>query len=598
MNLVTSLDLYGKQYAFNIAGGNYKTFLGGLASLITITSYVALGWYFGQDLWKRESPNFITRTKFLDDFPLIEKHNIHHTFLALKVSSNVGKQKEYFDYVLRVNKQVWDPKRKTLIPKSYKKNLVKCNENHAHLAKIKKYNLDTYYCADYKDKMFGGPDKNGTKAHLTFEIHMCNNRTASNFNVKCKSLDHIIDYFRFRSPIMSIYHGLNLINPANFSKPYHTYLKYEQIHLELNPPMRIFRFVYNFKTADLLSDHGWITDNYKNRQFWEFDTKNFEVEPNMKNRSLLTSLTIQPSKLNMQYDRSYILLPDVIANVGGFIGLFESTFVFLYEFYLDANFNVYLYKRLFNLQIDDAKENPNEQKKLEDIKEIELQSKKLMLNKKSTDNTLDISSVNLNKSAVSENSPNKSIKKKFQSIKKAFKAKEEESKKKEVVLNKEIKNLINFKQRKRKEIEISFWERIHYMFCCYDTRTNIKLEKKIRYELLIAAETEIENKTEIFEVWKMFDQFRLLKKIVLNESQCFMMKNRAKQLINNETIKSNQSNEAQILEESKFQNEENKMREYLKLRKEEGILTSIDYLLHKYLDEEMKEKLNSVVVLE
>ena len=104
-------------------------------------------------------------------------------------------------------------------------------------------------------------------------------------------------------------------------------------------------------------------------------------------------------------------------------------------------------------------------------------------------------------------------------------------------LNKDIKTLIDYKAKKRELITITNCERFKYIYCCGENKTKL-IKNTPNRELLVAAEDIIKKKSEVIDLWKSLDQFRLLTKIILNESQCFMIQNRNLQCINNTKIKS------------------------------------------------------------
>ncbi len=54
---------------------------------------------------------------------------------------------------------------------------------------------------------------------------------------------------------------------------------------------------------------------------------------------------------------------------------------------------------------------------------------------------------------------------------------------------------------------------------------SITKEEKIKFELMKAAEEELKEKFDIFSFFKSLEQITLLRKILLNESQSFMLKN-------------------------------------------------------------------------
>ncbi len=109
-----------------------------------------------------------------------------------------------------------------------------------------------------------------------------------------------------------------------------------------------------------------------------------------------------------------------------------------------------------------------------------------------------------------------------------------------------------------------------------------------------ACEEEIKVKTEVDYIFKSLDQFRLLKKLLLNEVQCFMLENRERHCIYNridEDSKKGLVEELKSLNQEKMIKNENQLKVYLKKKKKENNLTDIDNLLVAYLRNGIKSKL-------
>ncbi len=161
----------------------------------------------------------------------------------------------------------------------------------------------------------------------------------------------------------------------------------------------------------------------------------------------------------------------------------------------------------------------------------------------------------------------------------------------QVIMNKEIDNIIKYKETPRKEVLISFSERFKYSHCCKSSDLKEK-EIKGRIELIIAAEEVIGKKSEIFEIWKIIDQLRLLTKLLLNKNQTFMIQNRNFHSIINPKKKSIDLNH---FREEKYEENTKDLMKYLKEKKEKNELNAMDLLLFKYLDEDLKQKVKGEV---
>jgi len=115
---------------------------------------------------------------------------------------------------------------------------------------------------------------------------------------------------------------------------------------------------------------------------------------------------------------------------------------------------------------------------------------------------------------------------------------------------------------------------------------------------MIAADKNIDNKSNIFELWKYLDQFNIFKKTLLNVNQCFMLQNInfQKEIINKiDTERDYSQDDVTItdLYENKINERKLKLLEYFRCKNQsERIDTNvIDDLLWNYLDNEVKEYL-------
>ncbi len=82
-------------------------------------------------------------------------------------------------------------------------------------------------------------------------------------------------------------------------------------------------------------------------------------------------------------------------------------------------------------------------------------------------------------------------------------------------------------------------------------------------------------------------------KLLLNESQCFMLQNREKHvIIDKDIIGEKEKN----LEEMRIENQKNNLTEYLKkIKMQERSFSKIDILLINYLSKDFKKELGNIV---
>jgi len=162
--------------------------------------------------------------------------------------------------------------------------------------------------------------------------------------------------------------------------------------------------------------------------------------------------------------------------------------------------------------------------------------------------------------------------------------------------------IYNKSKLKNKRVETNFFERCNLLNCSNNFSDN--KEKKFKKEIIIAADNIISDKAEIFELWKCLDQFKLLKKILLNENQCYMLNHIGlKEILNkidkeNHVLPEQEYPELKDIEGNKEKVRRLKLIEYYKLNKVKNESNNIDDLLWYYLDDEVKqvieEELNKI----
>ncbi len=140
------------------------------------------------------------------------------------------------------------------------------------------------------------------------------------------------------------------------------------------------------------------------------------------------------------------------------------------------------------------------------------------------------------------------------------------------------------------EVVIPALEICCFNYCCFDKKKTKNKMDLHKYELFKAAEFELENKLNFINLMKVIDQFRLMSKIFLNESQCFMLQNRDLQLIRD--VKRYTEDYDSIVDE-KMKKKKEKLTKYLAEKLKEKSLTTVDKLLFKYLKKDFIDELQN-----
>ena len=143
--------------------------------------------------------------------------------------------------------------------------------------------------------------------------------------------------------------------------------------------------------------------------------------------------------------------------------------------------------------------------------------------------------------------------------------------------------------KEKKIVDIGSIERIYYIYfglCCFSKNNE---DVKNRKELMEKAEEIIEKKSDIFELFKLIDQFKLIKKLTLNENQYFLLNERDKRPIIFDANSQKTSKELEDLNEAKYNIKKENLKQYLKRHKETNSLTSTDILLLKYANKKVDD---------
>ena len=110
-----------------------------------------------------------------------------------------------------------------------------------------------------------------------------------------------------------------------------------------------------YSISDIITDAGIIFKDHDLTSFIEFEE--YHNVPGMDDGVLgnigqVAEMSFILSRRRQIYNRSYIKIQDVVANVGGFMGLIYSLFEYLITFYIDNSYTVFLCNKFYRLQVD------------------------------------------------------------------------------------------------------------------------------------------------------------------------------------------------------------------------------------------------------
>ena len=359
------------------------------------------------------------------------------------------------------------------------------------------------------------------------------------------------------------------------------------------------RYIYkiDYRVNEVVSDDGFIYEHFLYQYFQSFEKKEAVLRPGNNLDNFFYSLKISGGYEYTTYDRKYIKVQDLVAAVGGFMSLIQSVAEFIFSFYQENHYYIAMIDKIFNLHfalhenespnqkleiahIDKEKDPNDSNKSISPMVELENFDIKDEKQKAKIDNEMmppaniigQNADLNVNKTHIER--------KKLRHY--------------GGPLKKHISNIINEKKKKSESIKIGKFERCKFYICCYETKikdlNNINVW---RYELMKEAESTLDKKSDILYLFKTYDQFSLIKKILLNENNLFMLENREKQNIFHTFLSEDSVQQIRDINTAKQDLKKMKLEKYLKEANEKQSFTQVDKLLYQYLDESLRiENLN------
>lgn len=400
---------------------------------------------------------------------------------------------------------------------------------------------------------FGGDYRTPFLGRLTHYVNKCSKETEILYNITCLPFDaskNPVDFF------ISFFTSDSVFDPSNYEKPTHIRYGYKYENIDLKNMTNIFRL--NYAISTVTTDAGVFFSDPVSREFINFDSiQNIIINGLEKNK--IAKVFIYLTNKNQYHHRTYIKIPEIIAEVGGVLQLMIPAFQLFLNIFINNNYNLYLYHFFFKIQKEDEDSNQNQNHKLNHLDEIGVVFHK--------NNQVEKININAKEETKKENVVMRNIENSAEVIDKS----------QEIIINKEIQKEITSKtNRKLSNYQITECNRLIYT-CC-----NGKSKRDTTSLLLSNLEEELTKKLDYIGVLRMMDQFRLIKKLVLNEGQSLMLNKRELQIVSEKVKSSGELDDNSYIQQ---------IEEYIKSRKENRLWNQVDILLLNYLEKEIREKI-------
>jgi len=385
-SLIKKLDLFGISYSFQLdSQEKYKTFTGGVISILfyLITGVLFIG--FGRNMYNRKHPK-VSFSSEITNYEKMLLSNRNFTF-AFRVEDQLGIQVTnssiLFQEVVFYHHEIQENGVWSLVELEYNQTLLyrKCSEMAETPDKQLNFNisLDNWYCVNFDNRTLGGNWDGNFLYSFDISTRLCTSK--SNNNTQANNLQNLngkssasakdsgfecLDPSELRKKFKNdIYGGPNLYfsylfmesSPVmdNFEKPIQSYLvnNYEYLN------MKLFKSsVQIFKTASIDNDKGWLFEEVENANYFSNDYIMKDFSPKDKDDdNLLYSHTVYFGKKRDLYTRSYLKVQELFANVGGFAKLLLMIINFSGFFLQDIAKNLLVLERFEFYEADSGDKN-------------------------------------------------------------------------------------------------------------------------------------------------------------------------------------------------------------------------------------------------
>ena len=482
------IDLFGHSPTFIINNNlQYKTFFGGILSILAIIIAVITTIFFSQELFLKKSPSVNLNTEsnlnpdilhYFDNFEFI-----------------IGVQNE--SYTVTIDESLFYAKGflfNTTINETgifnnvYEIDLQPCNlalRNSPNYDIFKKYNLENFYCIsknqskinlnDIYLKEFWG--NNGFQM-LQIKFYECKNTTESQ---KCATEERLHNVLTNTG--LSIYITDNYVRTNNYKEPFQRAVHEIFSQVSINYIVSITQY---YRHTQVESDNGIMFTTSSKINGFKKDELSKDINYNRTSPNFIT-YTLQLNNIIEKYQRKYYKIQDLAAQVGGVYNIIMVICLFIMKLYEENYYFEFLINKYFEVKLY-KKNNNISNKDINNIYNNETQK-----NSKNKIKTLKLSD------SVKEKRDSKNFKSLniTQDIKKQMKINEN--------------NSISSK----KQLTLKFFDKLFLV----NILPKISSKKNQNYELFIIAKNHLISHIDIFSYLKHAHSDEMKSKLLLDEDQ-------------------------------------------------------------------------------
>ncbi len=299
----------------------YKTFIGGIISILTVLLSIICCSYFLIRMFKREDLSLIVSSQIDYYVNITDSHKLPFLFRLTDTNSIPYEEDEKLYYMTM---SVWfgGSNDSSLAPTAtqyrHALNVSKCNLDIHFDSKFKELfkdieNLNTYYCIEprnYSQTIYGFYGSYYPFSYYSFTMRYCSNTTQNNNS--CYSISEIKE--KFATPYLDLIFLDYTINSLNTKNVEQVSIRKERFELSAKLYKRIYLYLENIK---YITDTGYIFTNNKMNSFYKYISS--KVDTNVYDTPVIATLSVMNSINSSTYHRKYTKFQDYLATIGGII---------------------------------------------------------------------------------------------------------------------------------------------------------------------------------------------------------------------------------------------------------------------------------------
>jgi hypothetical protein len=493
-SILKIIDYYSHNIALTYKGKEkYKTAFGGVLTVLTIIAVLINAWLIGNDIFYKRIPTIIASEETLATYP---NYTISYdNFFISYFFSDQYNTPFYDETVLKVVPTYYQNYYDSNHTLHYTQTIldwIPCDvmfeKNQNLKAPLSKDILQPMKCINNLNHTFGGFWTESFLNYLFFSVYTCSNDTLTNGSLPCKSQEEIDQILS--GMYINMFYPTMLINGKNYTDPIKTVISEDWFVMQTN----LFKELdYYFENNVVNTDNGVVFNSgldKEERLGYKQLKQDYRIK-SVTDDNLIILFTFYMNNEIKTFNRTYIKLQNIFANLGGIISVITLVLKFFFAFILDKKFSLIIMNHLFDVEeIDYTHSNLSHSPKKANVMMMVNNFSKL--NELKADSSLvDITTKNLQRNNFMNNS---------------------------ILDNNKIfqKNIDSYIKMKTRKLKYTSFQLVLSIFC---PQKFLNREINTKNKLFEKAEKYISSSRDLMTLTKNSQDIVKLKYLMLNESQ-------------------------------------------------------------------------------